>query len=206
MRKLSILCDGPRDRRAVAKLVEGLIGHSFAPIDTRLPRLNTPQTRIEGGRGRGYARKITYAIRKARSEKLDGLIVALDADKDRHHERLKQAKRARDADRQKWPPFPAAIGESRPHFEAWLLDDQKALREALALPKDATIPAPAQCVPKEEIDRLWKTSDCAALPFCEIAAEIAVRLRLERCAQRGRTGLQAFADELNAEIKPLFAA
>ncbi len=133
MMHLLFVGDGERDAATVPLLVEHLISARFESTCKRWARLH--------GKGKGYTRKTLYAVRDARDVSADGLVATLDADKEKKGRRLRQMRAARNADRQKHPPMPTALGEASPHGEAWLLDDPVAVRKAMNLANDTPIPA-----------------------------------------------------------------
>lgn len=208
MRTLTIIGDGERDKVTVPALVRGVVGDDFGCTADCWQdiRLHTGEKKIRGYVLKGYGSKLLYSLQRARSRKLDGVVATIDADKDRHRERLSDMKNAREADRSQRPPLPCAVGEARPHNEAWLLDDPVAVRKGLGLPASAAVPSVANCPsPKTILEALHAASPRADDRPLVVWGDIAARVRPERCGGRERTGFQAFTSDLRAELGRLFA-
>ena len=169
--------DGARDEATVPPLVRTILQIDFSTLFQPWARLHAAERRGRPGRRlRGYGRKLLYAIRAARA-----------------------------ADRQQAPSLPTALGEAKPHAEAWLLDDPAAVREALELPGNAPIPSVRQSRhPKDTLHGLWERSPRrkAGPEEREIAVlqDIARRVDSTRCAHRRQTGFQAFVTEVRHEL------
>ena len=105
------------------------------------------------------------------------------------------------------------IGEAIPHFEAWLLDDERAVKLVLDVPAADQIPRPDRCEsPKVELEGLieaaaregrdgtggeWSDRD-------EAKAAIARRISPARCRRRKHTGFADFLTDLSEEFGPEF--
>jgi hypothetical protein len=207
MRKLRIVGDGQRDAVTIPAILRGLLKAEFAAHASPWPRLHRGEKKAPGVHLKGYGLKLWYLLREARTDGHDGVVAAVDADKDRAREKLTQLKRARDADRAQRAPLPTALGEACPHNEAWLLDDPVAVREALGLATDALIPNVRDCpYPKTALEELHRQSSHASNAPLDVWADIAARVDEHRCRHKTETGFEAFAREVRAELGPLFVA
>ena len=197
--------DGARDEATVPPLVRTILQIDFSTLFQPWARLHAAERRGRPGRRlRGYGRKLLYAIRAARVAQADGLVATVDRDK-APGGRLGRLREARAADRQQAPSLPTALGEAKPHAEAWLLDDPAAVREALELPGNAPIPSVRQSRhPKDTLHGLWERSPRreAGPEEREIAVlqDIARRVDSTRCAHRRETGFQGFVTEVRREL------
>jgi len=197
--------DGARDEATVPPLVRTILQIDFSTLFQPWARLHAAERRGRPGRRlRGYGRKLLYAIRAARVAQADGLVATVDRDK-APGGRLGRLREARAADRQQAPSLPTALGEAKPHAEAWLLDDPVAVREALELPGNAPIPSVRQSRhPKDTLHRLWERSPRIEAgrdePEIGVLRDIARRVDSTRCAHGRETGFQAFVTEVRREL------
>ena len=91
-----------------------------------------------------------------------------------------------------------------PHVEAWLIDDAVAVREGLSLEPDAEVPNVRRCrYPKDTLEELHSSSPRADDSSQDVWGDIARGLDRARCAHGAETGLEAFAEDLIAEMAPL---
>ena len=207
MRHLLIIGDGQRDTVTVPRLVKGVLKVEFEYKASPWPRLHRGEKKARGYRLKGYGLKLYYALRSARVGAADGVVATIDADKERGHQRLAAMKMAREADRAEHSPLPTALGEAIPHNEAWLLDDQIAVREVLQLPRAAVIPNVRRCeYPKDSLETLLQESPRHDEPPLTIWAEIAGRVESKNCHHKKETGFEAFVGEVQQELGPLFAS
>jgi hypothetical protein len=187
-------------------VVKSILKADFIPEATRWPRLHRREKKVPGYSVKGYGLKLLYVLDSARAANADGVVACVDADKETRRERLKQMKVARQADRSERAGLPAALGEARPHNEAWLLDDPVAVREGLRLPQEHAVPNVAKCgSPKAMLEALHQESERTGERPIAVWAHIAARVDPARCAHRKKTGLQALVAEVQAELGPLFA-
>lgn len=143
-------------------------------------------------------------MHRAREQGLDGLVATVDRDRSPGRDRLGSLDAARKEDRQARPPLPTAIGCADPHAEAWLLDDPRAVRDALRL--EASTPVPnARKVddPKQALNDLHSGSPRARDLRLLVLAEIAAKLDPARCSHRAETGFGRFVEDIRREIGPL---
>ena len=185
--------DGERDAATVPAIVKRLLDVAFRPTCARWARLH--------GAGRGYGRKLLYALRQARDRRADGVVATVDADEERKGRRLRTLRDAREGDRSRFAAIPTALGEAVPHGEAWLLDDPVAVREAMNLPSNAKIPAVRESSdPKETLHRLLRNGPRAKDRPLQVWADIAGRVEASRCAHGKATGFHAFVDDVRREL------
>ena len=195
MIKLLFVADGPLDGVTVPRLVEGILHLRVREEMVGWARLH--QTRA----GRGYGRKLRFAIRQARDGRLDGVVATVDADRDRRGSRLQELCCAREEDRASSPHLPVALGQAKPHLDAWLLDDAVAVRGALGVAKDLRIPTVRQeKSPKETLKNLLSQSPRSGERPLEVWPDIAQRLEPPRCQHANETGFAKFIDEVRTEL------
>jgi len=195
MIRLLFVGDGERDAAMNPPLVEVLTGSEVEATTRAWARLNV---------GKGYERKLRFAIRQARDEGLEGVVATVDQDKSSGQERLRELKAGRTTDREIAPPLPAALGCANPHAEAWLLDDVVAVRAVLKLDTDTVIPSLRKTKsPKDTLTGLITQSRRADVSVRQVLAEIAQGLDPARCAHKDETGFAAFAQDVDEEIGPL---
>jgi hypothetical protein len=199
MIRLLFVGDGERDAATNPHLVTTIIGAPVDPTAIRWPRLNQA--------GSGYSRKLLFAIRIARQERLMGVVATVDQDRSPDRDRLRELEAARTRDRESHPPLPTAVGAANPHAEAWLLDDPVAVRTVLGLAPDVGILTVREVAsPKDEIHRLYRDSPRAEEPIRAILVEIAESLVPDRCQHGRETGFRHFVDDVHHEIGPLVPA
>jgi hypothetical protein len=192
---LLFIGDGPRDAAALPRIVEGVTGSEVRAVASPWARLH----------GRGYGKKLRFAVRQAQSDQLQGLVATVDADKD-GRSRLRKLREERAGLRQQEPLYPVALGCADPHLEAWLLDDAVAVRQGLSLDRQANVPNVRRCPsPKTTLEELHSTSPRADDSPQDVWGDIARELNRARCAHTAETGLQAFAEDVVAEMAPLLA-
>jgi hypothetical protein len=189
---LLLAADGPRDEAVIPHLVEGILKTN---VQSEFRAWRT----IRVG---GDARKLRYMIRVARDQRLCGLLAVVDRDRAPKGARLKKLRDGLEADRQKYSPFPTALGEADPHGEAWLIDDEKAVRQALKLSPHHPVPTGAQD-PKSELGKLIDASELEFESILVPLAEIAKALDPTRCNHARKNGFEAFACDVKAELGPL---
>ncbi|MCA9110936.1 MAG: hypothetical protein KDA52_13380 [Planctomycetaceae bacterium] len=199
MINLLVVGDGPRDQSALPILIGQLLG---CEIQSRYDDLH--EIRYLKGKGDIHARKVKYLSRRACADRFDGLAVVVDTDKSPRREKLKNLRKGRKEDREKNPPFPTALGEAKPHFDVWLLDEPVAIREALGFSADFdNVNAVKVEYPKDELSKLVESSEFEFDQVSDALGAIAKRISLQRCVHPKDTGLAAFAEDLDAEIKPV---
>lgn len=196
MIQLHFVGDGARDHATVPHIVAAILQCKVNASTESWARLH--------GAGRGYGKKLHYAVAQARDGGAVGLVATIDRDKDHRGERMKSLHDARARSREKNAPFPTALGEAIPHGEAWLLDDSVAIRQALGLPDSQSIPVVTSVSsPKTELSALQSTSTREAEREIDVLGDIARRLVPERCVHEKETGFRAFRREIEAELRPL---
>jgi hypothetical protein len=195
--KLLFIADGQRDNVTVPKLVQHILGVTFEIAFQEWKRIRL-------ARGSGYKRKLLFALFQARDAAYDGVVATIDSDNSAPGDRLRTLQSAREADRgnAELEPLPAAIGEAVPHLEAWLLDDQKAVRNVLKYSGDASIPNVRNCNPKSTLHELMLNSDRVE-DAMTLLLEIAEVVEIERCLHSADTGFCDFVADVRAELGPL---
>jgi hypothetical protein len=196
MIRLLFVGDGERDAATNPHLVTLITGAQVDPTTKPWARLHDA--------GRGYDRKLLFAIAQARQGGLDGVVATVDRDTSPPKDRLRDLQAGRTRDREKHPSLPTALGVADPHAEAWLLDDPVAVRTALRLPADVLIPTVRQVQsPKSEIARLHRASPRRDEPTRALSIEIAQALSPDRCQHDRETGFGDFVTDVRHEIGPL---
>lgn len=195
--RIGFVGDGKRDHHTIPRLMERILG---AEVEQECCRFQSWKN-IRLNRGRGYGKKLKFAVRQARDAELDGVVATIDADRANPGERLKTLIAARQEDRQDpaLTLLPTALGEAVPHLEAWLLDDQPAVRQVLHFSADKQLPNVRDVDPKAAMDELIDESD-STQERLHVLGQIASDLQLDRCNHKDETGLQAFCDNLVNEF------
>jgi hypothetical protein len=199
--KVLFVGDGHRDSKVIPAIVEHTLGLDTGAIANGSTCESWSSVTLHG---RGYARRLPYFVNRARTHKMDGVVCTVDSDKAPKRARLKELLSARQEDRTKNAPFPTAIGEARPHLEAWLLDDREAVRAALPLPDGLDVPSlkKASC-PKTSLNALFNACGLRDGDSCsERLAMIAESLDPLRCHNAQETGLKAFVASIREEFGP----
>ncbi len=192
--------DGDRDAIVVPVLVERILGVAIQPQTTHWARLH------KSG-GRGYGRKLKYALTQARDRNVRGVVATLDTDTAKHRARLKELQGGREQDRAANAKISTALGEATPHGEAWVLDDAMAVQAGLRLSPEATIPTTKDSPnPKKTLHGLFKRSPRADEPFKTVLADLARRIDPGRYAYPKETGYRAFATDVRTEFRIVTSA
>jgi hypothetical protein len=194
--RIQFVADGPRDEVVLPLLVARILGATVESSFTGWPRLS----------GRGYKHKLVFAHMQAIDAGVDGLVAVVDRDRDSAGARMTALRQGREQERARTPEAPIALGQAEPHLEAWLLDDEVAVRRGLRLAAKHPIPNVAKCSnPKEEIETLREAAheenDSVLAALSRIAAEV----EPARCAHAKRTGFKAFHDDVRHELRPIAA-
>ena len=190
--------DGALDSAVIPYLVENIVGTTVQAESVSWARLHGDKV------GHGYKRRVLFAIRQARVRRLQGLVATVDADKDQPRKRLQQLREGRQADRAKSSHLPVALGEAVPHLEAWLLDDPVAVREAMELTPNESIPTVRRTKnPKDILQELLSQSARSGDRPLVVWPEIARKVSLNRCTHAEETGFKDFAEDSRVELGPL---
>jgi len=186
-----VVGDGARDGVVLPPMLARIIGRAVR-CEFR------PWSRLHGS-GRGYQRKLRFALEQARDLGMEGLVAAVDADVDADsREKLRALWAGREEDRAKRPFLPAGLGCAVPHSEAWLITDQDAVRRALGIP--ATEAIPKSKYPKDALNELmkkWKPD----IPLLDLLVVLASEVDPDRQAQKDATGYLAFVTDVREEFK-----
>jgi hypothetical protein len=189
---MHIVGDGPRDGVTVPPLIETVLG-------IRVQALFRAWSDIRTG---GYERKLKFAVRTAIDAGVSALVATVDTDKDRQRDKLHRLRNARTADPHCGSLVEVALGEATPHAEAWLLDDEVAVRAGLNLPSRIKIPTPRQVEsPKEALEDLRRDSDRSHDPILEVLIDIARQVQPSRCMRAKETGFHALQEELRSAFR-----
>ncbi len=184
--------DGPRDAATIPKIVEN-------QVDIRVSDDPMFWHDIRVG---GFKKKLQYALARVRDRRKDALIAVVDSDREKTRKRLAKLEAGRDADRQKLPRIPCALGEARPHGDAWLLDDPVAVCDALGIHRDTKIPASREAKDRRKVlNDVIATSPKANDNVLDVLAAIAARLDPSRCLHGKETGFKAFLEEVESELR-----
>lgn len=193
MIRLLFVGDGERDAAMNPCRVGTITGAEIEATALRWPH----------SAGRGFDRKLLFAIRQAREAGLQGVVATIDKDKSPGRDRLRDLEAGRTKDRELAAPLPAALGCADPHAEAWLLDDPVAVHETLRLAADAVIPNVRRVdSPKDSLTGLHRQSPRAVEPIRTILVEIARAVQNRRCQHAKETGYARFKKEVEDEIGP----
>jgi len=189
-----VLGDGPRDGATVPHFVETHLGVRVSPKFRAWKDL-------ELARG-GYERKLKWVAREAIADRVKWIVLTVDTDKDPQRDKLRRLRDGCDQMPQIGVLVHVAIGEATPHAEAWLLGDQRAVRESLQLPASTVIPTPVAVKDsKKALQELQGQSDRCNDPILEVLADIARRVRPTRCTHKKETGFQSFLDNLQRAFR-----
>jgi hypothetical protein len=194
MMRLLFVADGDRDEHTVPELVGGILKRRIC-LEFRAWKS------IRVG---GYDRKLEFALRIARDSEVEGLVATIDCDNDKPGRRLSKLRDGRGRDRlnPKFTPLPTALGEAVPHLEAWLLDDEKAVREVLRFPGEKRIPNVVGTDPKACLNELVDESERPERTV-ELLPELARSIDIGRCNHSAVTGFDQFVNDVEAELGPL---
>ncbi len=197
MMHLLIVGDGDRDSASVPPLVEKMLNVAVRSVFRPWARLHSAKG------GKGYARRLLFAVKQAHDLKVDGLVATVDTDRSPNRKKLRELQDARADQRQSAPPFPTALGEANPHGEAWLLDDPVAVAKVLKLAADRIPNIRNVQYPKDTLNDLWQTSERADVLILTILTEIAQQLDIQRCQHKKETGLHHFLEDVRQELASL---
>lgn len=193
---IHIVGDGPRDKATVQLLAERILGI----------RIDATFKAWSAFRAGPCERRLKLAARAALDAGVPRLIATVDTDKDSFGEKLRRLRQTRTQDPTCSSLVQIALGEAVPHAEAWLLDDQVAVRDALRLPSGTEIPSTKnEKDPKQALEGLRRIGDRGGEPILEVLADIARRLDPARCTRAQHTGFHSFHEELETAFRNLAA-
>lgn len=196
MKKVLCIGDGDRESVSLPELVRKLLS---IEVDTEFQAWH----RLHDTGGRGYRRKLKYAvIVSARSSRSDAVVAVVDRDTDQNDGKLRELRETRNEIKlSEEGHVQVAIGEAIPHFEVWLLDDPVAVRLSLALERSHSITDSRNCSsPKSELDKLISQSEISCHPVSETLGQIARQLDIGRCIHADTNGLRDFAEDCKREL------
>ena len=195
MIRILFVGDGERDAVTVPRIVERTIGFPVEEDSHHWARLHHA--------GRGYGRKLRFAVRQARDLARQGLVATVDGDKGGVR-RLRELRETRERDRAEFPAFPTALGCAMPHGEAWLLDDPVAVRQVLAVPAHFNVPPVTKTPnPKKALEDLLSQSPRRDDRPTVVWQDIARALEPQRCTHAAETGFRNFVRDVHDELGPL---
>jgi hypothetical protein len=197
MIRIHFVGDGPRDAATIPELVKTILGAEIQLTGHKV-------TNWFHLRDKGYEKKVLFALLQAQDLNASALVAVVDRDKDPKGGRLQKLRQGRDQHGNKHRPIPAALGEANPHGEAWLLDDEAAVREALKLdPETPVLPVNKARSPKGELESLIAVSRRRKELSIDVLADIARLVQPDRCRHKSQTGFEDFMREVHTEIGPL---
>jgi len=215
--KVVIICEGPtegvsphnRVRPAperLASLAE-LVSKALRGEDVEL--LPSPTLRVTGGSGPILKNGCELIKRSHVNQQPDVVVMVVDNDRTPGHERLKILRQHRDTFwEERKIPTRIAVGVAIEAFEAWLLADRKALKEALGLsqqppdegsPEGLTGRPGSGSHPNEKLNQLI-ARDSRERGYVECVADIASRTRIDELTRRCPKGFEPFARELRRNL------
>jgi hypothetical protein len=198
--RVRFLGDGHRDKVTVPRIVGGILKTEFD--DEFFDFVAWSDRRLHGESGNG--RRLKFVVREALADGFDAVVATVDQDKDKPRERLHVLIAARDGDRSSGRHFPTGLGEARPHGEAWLLDDQVAVKSALGIAAGDAIPTVRKSrSPKDALNDLCAEQE---KEFINVLPEIAASVDIERCPHAKETGFQEFVEDVRSELQRLVNA
>jgi len=197
--------DGERDAATVPALVETLLQTPFRAETRMWARLHgaptTAKQRQRKPAQKGYERKLRFAVRQANDAGAAGVVATVDSDTDKPGTKLRRLRKGREAARKDPCAIPIALGEARPHGEAWLLDDAQAVRSALGLGGDDVVPSTREVTsPKTKLHALLAASPRAGERPLDVWKDIARNVRLGRCGNPKRTGFSKFVKDVADQL------
>lgn len=165
--------------------------------------------------GRGLAQKIKFARQRAINECSAGVIFELDSEGDAKEQKktLSELDRGR---RMHAVEFPTAIGVAQPCIESWLLCDGPAIRRAMNLSESPNLPDKPESLsaPCKDRKRNPKTVLAEAGGVANRKQELSTAEKdkiagalddLQLLCERCPLSFAPFAEEVEREVKPLFA-
>lgn len=192
--RLRFVADGPRDEVVLPPIVGRVLDVRVAPTFSAWKTL----------RVNGYERKLIFAHRQAIDAGEAGMVAVVDQDREARGSRIRALRAGRESERSRAPDLPIAIGQAVPHLEAWLLDDEVAIRRGLGLATDHPVPNVGRCKdPKSAIEALRRAGSSPHEPILEALGRVAVELDLRRCAHAKRTGFADFHEDVTHELGPV---
>ena len=193
-------------RGAVGVLVRRVLEQRFGREvqDWEIERDVLPRVHRASESVSGYPRKVHLAIEEARIRGCSSVAVVVDRDRTEGGARLSELRDGRDlAEKYENPlAYKTALGVAVETVEAWLLADEQALNEALALdPKAPAIPDPeglgggpkTESHPKNVLRKLIRRAGVtSAAPYDDVAERVRLDVLERRCA----AGFAPFAEEV----------
>ncbi len=196
MIRIYFVGDGERDAATIPYLVIDILQIKIEATTTHWPRLNSG--------GKGYPKKLRFAMKQAIDARADGLVAVVDRDKAEKRSRLRELQAGREAWRANstMPPLPAALAEASPHGDVWLLADPVVIREALELSNDVKIKSVRNTKdPKATLNELIKGSKYRnEMDIKVVLADIARLVDHRRCSHPEETGFGEFVKDVRVEF------
>lgn len=195
---LLFVADGPRDEGSLLGLVQKILGKVVSAKFSAWVHLRNS--------GRGFEKKLRFALALTRSQKLHGMVAAVDRDRDRKNQRRLALKDCRSVLRGNGERLPIVLGVADPHVDVWLLDDPTAVRAGLGFSTDHNVPnALRVSEPKSALNEFISNSpirdDDIRVPLSRIAEQV----RIERCLHADKTGYAEFHSDCLNEFRQSIA-
>ena len=192
--KLMYVSDGPRDEATLPGLVATILGGELPPHEfSEWARVRHPNR--EEMASRGYERKLQFAVQLASSKGCQGVVAVADRDRDSRGERKKALLSTKHKLTESGHQTHVAIGVADPHVDVWLLDDPKAVREALGFAPDHELNSVHKVKsPKDYLNNEISNSPLPVENISEPLRRIASYVQLSRCNHAATTGFQEFVD------------
>jgi len=157
-----------------------------------LERLANDNIHVHPGKGRGYFKKAVRWLLEAAKRGYDVLVLVVD--EDGYSDRVIQIDEAQESPK---APIPRALGVAVRTFDAWMLADERALSNVLAVkvPRQPEIERIRD--PKGACKRLLAQSGRSMSPTelrAAVSREATISVLIERCP----TGFRPFAERVGA--------
>ena len=197
--RILVAGDGHLDQVSLPPLIESTLG---APVDTEFEPWKNVRLH-----GKGYGKKLTYLMKRARLGHYHALVGVVDKVKDKRDWRIRKLRQVRDGLQHSADYVATALGRATPHGEAWLLADHVAVQRGLGLPADAAVPSPVDVSdPKATLSALHQESDRRDVSRATVWSDIACEVDHTRARAQPQTGFEEFRAELRQELEALIPA
>lgn len=148
---------------ALVRLVDGLLGQPKGAM--YVPKVFHKVKHIRGGVGTKFTKKVMAAIFKAKQESDTGLVIVIDCDDD--SDRIVQLEQGRDDTLYDSSYVPCAVGMATKTFDAWMLADHEAVRQAGGSTDGLTSQPESLSDPKETAQMVFSSNGLAEI-YCRV--------------------------------------